>query len=437
MSPKDSLLQECENLRSVLNETLRYKYGADGSRDFFEECEVRLAFIQAELERTDSTDAIGLETSCANLNQLSKLISRIERSSLGEYSWPFVEELKKIAVATCLENTLTNPNTPPKVHVLSDGGLDVYAIFPERKRPFVSKKRILTIVFPRTLKHFVLFHSILGHEIGHAMWQGSKHQRELKTILSEELLTPEGEFSDAARTAAWLYSDAAPAEVKRALCVLSSQIDENSFFVRFASWDAWVEELLCDLIGILTFGPTFVAAHSRLLYTLNPSGIRFGPQHPPVGARVNLMLLAAKLLGYTARSFQDVTLDDAASKLWSEIEAASKTDRWFNIFSERQVKAALDRIGTLLATCSPACCPVPAECDLLPLFRQITDQVPPIGFEIDESGNPACRNVDFRNILYAGWIASAQVHNIKFSDINRLCEHAIMQQRAIEIFKQG
>lgn len=435
MSPKESLLQECENLRSVLNETLRYKYGADGSRGFFEECDVRLAFIKAQLEQTIPADFVALEASCVSLNQLSGLISRIERSSLGEYSWPFVEELKKIAVATCLENSLMD--TPPKVHVLSDGGLEAYAIFPERRRPSVSKKRILTIVFPRTLKHFVLFHAILGHEIGHAMWQGSKHQHELKAILKEELLTTHGEFQDADRTAAWLYSDAAPAEVKNKLHALSLHVDEKTFFSRYASWEAWVEELLCDLIGLLTFGPTFVAAHSRLLYTLNPSGVRFGQRHPPVGARVNLMLQAAKLLGYSTPVFQNAELHEAASKLWRDIGATYKTEPWFNIFAEEQVKAALDRISMLLIACPPAHCSAPHEEELLPLFRQITDQVPPIGFEFSESGHPACREIDFRSILYAGWIASTHMQNIKFPDLNRLCEHAIMQQQAIGIFSRG
>jgi hypothetical protein len=41
--------------------------------------------------------------------------------------------------------------------------------------------------------------------------------------------------------------------------------------------------------------------------------------------------------------------------------------------------------------------------------------------------------VDFRDIIFAGWIAQSQPGStIKFSDINRLCEHGIMQQVSIE-----
>lgn len=134
-SPKDFLLLECDGVKRVLHETLRYDYGGDGSRDFFEECEIRLDFIRNEIEQTDVSDHLALQNGGALLIELSDLISRIERSSLDEYSWPFVEELKEIALAICTEATIKNPHTPPKVHVLSDGGLDKYAIYAEPKRP--------------------------------------------------------------------------------------------------------------------------------------------------------------------------------------------------------------------------------------------------------------------------------------------------------------
>ena len=102
MSAKEFLIQECENLKSVLEETLRYKYGPGGSREFFEECEIRRDFIAQEIKNTNENDFSVLQEQGQLLNELSALISRIERSSIGEYSWPF-----------------------------SDGGLDTYRIYPE------------------------------------------------------------------------------------------------------------------------------------------------------------------------------------------------------------------------------------------------------------------------------------------------------------------
>jgi hypothetical protein len=148
---KDFLREECYSLKGVLEETLRFKYSLDSSGDFYEECQARLTYISDELAKTPDTDYPNLQNLSVLLVQLSALISRIERSSISEYSWPFVTELKRIAVAMCSEPTLTNPNTPPEIHVLSAGGLDTYAIQPELTRPSGSRKRIHTIVFPRTL----------------------------------------------------------------------------------------------------------------------------------------------------------------------------------------------------------------------------------------------------------------------------------------------
>jgi len=87
---KDFLAQECANLEIVLDETLRFKYGLRGSEEFFEECRVRLTFLKTELSNTSETDTDGLQRISFFLNQLAGLVSRIERSSLGQYSWPFV-----------------------------------------------------------------------------------------------------------------------------------------------------------------------------------------------------------------------------------------------------------------------------------------------------------------------------------------------------------
>ena len=51
-----------------------------------------------------------------------------------------------------------------------------------RERSFVLNigRRVFTIVFPRTLKHYVLLHAIFGHEIGHAAGTIPQHKAELR-----------------------------------------------------------------------------------------------------------------------------------------------------------------------------------------------------------------------------------------------------------------
>lgn len=428
---KDFLEQEHRNLVAVLEETLRFKYGIDGSLEFFEECRSRLGFVAAELARTPNTDIDNLQRVGGLILELSGLLSRIERSSVGEYSWPFVEELKRIAVAICTEATLTKPDSPPMIHVLSDGGLDQYQIFTESNRPSSAGRRILTIVVPRTLKHFVLLHSILGHEIGHAMWQCSTHQNALKNIVNRHLFSS-GTFANPAATSSWLFSPNAPAAVKSQLAMLNPYGINQTTFFNWAQWPAWIEEIICDLIGLLTFGPSFVAAEANLLYSMNPSGAGLGQRHPPVGCRINYLLTGVSLQSFDGEAFKDANVTGFINSFWSALKAKKQADPWFDVFTDAQLKAATDEMSTLLASLPPARYSSPTETDLRHLLEQLHATVPPTGFQIDGTGAMNCRPIDFRHTLYAGWVVGASSDPLAFERLNRLCQHGIMQQRAID-----
>jgi len=83
VAAKEFLLQESANVKELLAQTLRNDYGPEGSRDFFEECATRLEFITSELQGTSDTDTDALGANGALLSELSRLICRIERSSLA------------------------------------------------------------------------------------------------------------------------------------------------------------------------------------------------------------------------------------------------------------------------------------------------------------------------------------------------------------------
>jgi hypothetical protein len=435
ISTKSFLSQECESIKSVLKETLRYEYGADGSRDFFEECEVRLKFISDELSLIDESDHGKLRTLAGLLTNISVLISRIERSSIGEYSWPFVEELKKIAYAICTENTIDDPNTPPKVHVLSEGGVACYAIAAEQKRPFPSKRRILTVIFPRSLKHFVLLHSLLGHEVGHAIWRGSKHEQALKSAVQVHLLNTGGVLQNQQAAAAWLYNVNAPQAIKDDLADLQKRhgITQQNFFEAYASWEAWIEEITCDIIGLLTFGPSFVAAATQALYGIAPSGGGFGQGHPPVGCRVNLLLALVQHLQLDKIVLPKTVENSRCRQFWRHLHAKRQVNAWYDVFSPMQLANGSNAISALLSAHAPTHYPDAEPGMLANLVSQLMDGVPPVGYSFSSRRGPECQFIDFRHILYAGWIASADGSGFDFSTLNRLCEHGIMQQRAINI----
>lgn len=435
MPARSFLLEECANVKRVLEETLRFEYGVGGSKDFYDECSTRLSFITSEIQAADERDFHSLAINHALLLELSRLISRIERSSLGQYSWPFVDELKKIAAAICAEETLDGSDAVPMVHVLSEGGLTAYAINPEQQRPSAGKRRILTIIFPRTLKHAVLLHSILGHEIGHAIWRSSKHQATLRQALSNAFTASGGRFNSPAATITWLFDNSAPVDVKARLALLQRQGLQPANFFNWASWDAWKEEILCDLIGILTFGPSFIAAECHLLYSVDLLGTNIGQAHPPVACRVNLFLTAAKILGYRDTTFGDKDVQKAFNLFWDELDSYKKVDPWFDVFTEAEITTALTEIGQLLDAHPPASFQNPTPPTLEHLYLQIRKGIPPIGFKLEQGTKPVNSTVDFRHILYAGWLATKRDTTISFHDVNRLCEHAIMQQAAIDIYQ--
>ena len=364
-SPKEILLEECSNLQQVLDETLRFDYGTQGSQEFYNECQSRLDFIKSELLAAADNDHQNLQKNGILLHQFADLLSRIERSSIEQYSWPFVEELKKIASPLCKEATLAGDGTPPLFFVLSEAGLGAYAITPELQRPSCASRRIHTIKLPRTLKHFVLLHSILGHEVCHAMFRCSKHQAALRDIVDRHL-RPGSVLATPATAAGWIYSPTAPVPVRQQLAFLHAAIGltQANIWTKF-DYVNWIEEILCDFLGILTFGPSFVAAESNVLYSLDPSGAGLGPFHPPTGCRINYLLGASRLLGFTTRHLADATLSNSIVEFWTKLEAKRQTDPWFNLFTDQAIQAVTAAITSILQPLPPALYQPPEENDWL------------------------------------------------------------------------
>ncbi len=442
MPTKEFLLQDCENIKYVLNDTLRYKYGLDGSKDFFNECESRLFFIQETIKTIDNNDLPQLKNFGNHLNSLSNVISRIERSSIGEYSWPFVEEFKEISVDICAEipqhekdKKNKEKKQPPSIHVLSGGGLDSYRIYTEPNEELIQEKKILTIVFPRSLKHYVLLHPILGHELGHAIKRNSEHSERIGKIIYDNFTTKDSLFESSNKTLGHIYAENTPKIIKEGLSFLerSQGINEDNFFIKYAKHGAWIEEIICDLVGLLSFGPSFVAALLKILYVGSPAGDGFDRTHPFVGWRVNMILQASKILKYDDINGLGDELSTLVTEHWKYLGKKKQNDDWYNIFTDEQLEEILAKITTLLDEYKPTLYQSHTVDILESLYKQILNSTPPVGFTM-ENGKVKCEKIDFRHILYIGWILKQHSSNIPFLVLNQLCEHAIMQQRGINLY---
>jgi len=154
-----------------------------------------------------------------------------------------------------------------------------------------------------------------------------------------------------------------------------------------------------------------------------------------VSWRVNLMLTAAKLLGFDQIVAADGTPIDGLVEFWSHLDSLRQPDPWFELAPPEAITACTTDLNAFLVEHPPAAYASPSGDLLKKLLGMVKDHIPPVGFQIDAAGEPELETVDFRHVLYAGWVAAKTLSTADFADINRLCEHAIMQQRAIEIIK--
>jgi N-glycosylase/DNA lyase len=97
-------LQECENVRDLLRNTLRYAYSSKSSRDVYNECLKRVQLIQDAFGILKDEDEDELQELSNQLSELSQLIGRVERSRIEEFSWPFALALQNLADKICAAN---------------------------------------------------------------------------------------------------------------------------------------------------------------------------------------------------------------------------------------------------------------------------------------------------------------------------------------------
>jgi hypothetical protein len=121
MTPHEFLKQQAKNVEQALTETLRYDYGPKLTSDYYQECCKRLDLIKIAISTTSPTDLTGIEARLDELIDLSVWISLIERSRLGEFSWPFAEALRDMAKQLLAERALSGGTLQPIVHVIADG----------------------------------------------------------------------------------------------------------------------------------------------------------------------------------------------------------------------------------------------------------------------------------------------------------------------------
>src|SRR6266571_4691652 len=138
------LQQEFENVEEALRDTLRHDYGPKGSSDFYEECSSRIEELKKDAASLHAADHERIAAYLGELDAVAFWISLIERSHLGEFSWPFADSVRDVAIKLLTEKTLSGEKSEPIIYVISDG--EGYQIYTESAASSSAKNRRFVIV---------------------------------------------------------------------------------------------------------------------------------------------------------------------------------------------------------------------------------------------------------------------------------------------------
>jgi hypothetical protein len=420
LGPREFLEQQCQNLEDCLNDALRHEYGPRESGAFFDECSGRLATLKAVIANLGATPtAAELQEVVGEASRLGALIHRIEHSHVGEFSWAFADELRALAMQLCADTQ------KPLFFLSSDGPIGSYRIHPEQAEPALVKARVFNIVFPKTLKHHALYHPVLGHEVGHAFLL-LPSRKPIEDAVDTAMFSG-SPLKSRAQFTAWLAT-----HYPTVTGVSGPALDKIA-----ANWRV---ELFCDLFGLIVMGPCFPNALLTILSALDPDGVNIGENHPPPKVRFYLQSVAMDELGWSKPPAGTGPFANAVKGTWTDFAGHTTGAVAPSLLTEAQIRAGTRELSAQLANHYPSHFPDAALAPLEELFHQVLARVPPIGRQDFTRSAPAQR-VDFRTIIYSGWLAWKHLSTAgggpSFLDVNRLCEHAVMQQMAVAAQLRG
>jgi hypothetical protein len=415
--PTDFLLQECENVRNLLRNTLRYAYSSKSSNDVYTECVARLELLEAGFRTLEDDDVDELQEYWFQLSKLSKLVGRIERSHIEEFSWPFAQALQALAIRVCA-GTGVEPDKP-LFFISADDELSSYQVDTEQNEPGLIKRPLFNIIFPRSLKNSVLLHPILGHEVGHAAFAIPMLFAELKAAVVDKLVT-NSPLADRSKFEQWIA------------CVTNGtdpdfDLDEALLL--------WPEELYCDLFGLLMMGPSYVGAHCSLLLPFDMK--EASGSHPPGLTRRWMLNEAVATLKWKKNLAGDSALSQPVKSYFSSLtKTATKANRDFRLLDPRQIRLALNALTEFLKPMGPAICDLPSIRLLKSMVSRLLTARPPVASSVSASLQISNEFVDFRWILFAGWLAwhseQRRKEDLTFTNLNLLCDRGIQLQTAVD-----
>lgn len=436
LHPKDYLLQECENVRSLLRNTLRYAYSSKSSELVYAECNARLEVIESRLRSKAIKRDEQFQELHDQLTSVGRLIGRVERSHIEEFAWPFAQALQDLATGICgfpeqdqysddcsdaaereKEGKELDRNGAPLFFISADDELSSYSIITEQSEAGLIAQPLFNIIFPRSLKHYVLLHPILGHEVGHAalmIHTAALDKDVLRTLTAGSPLDDRNELDK------W---------IKKSGQQLDSELVDEAVML-------WPEELYCDLFGLLLMGPSFIGATCSLLQPFDVRGV--SDSHPPSWTRYVMLQEAVRALDWRASAKSGVQkLTQPVNRYFDCLsKAAGKVPSAFHLLKPTQIQQAVKKLAKFLRPIQGALYDMPNPKRLSMMVDRLIVARPPVESTISLNFKVFNEDTDIRTILFAGWLAwhSNRWDKKKkdsFLRLNMLCDRGVLQQNAV------
>jgi hypothetical protein len=422
LHPQAFLLEECENVASLLRNTLRYAYSSKSSDDVYTECLSRLKLIRSRVLAAKSHQGDKLHELAIQLSELGVLIGRVERSHIEEFSWPVANALQDLAGTVCGTAKDDTDVGTPLFFISAEDELFSYRIITEEDNPGFVVRPLFNIIFPRSLKHFVLLHPILAHEIGHAAYAipdlGARLQEEVTEVLIDG-----SPLEDRNVFEKWV--------TKSGQSLTSDELDYALLL--------WPEELFCDLFGLLLAGPSFVAANATLLHPFGPNAL--SDSHPASVTRYWMIQEIVNFLEWQDQAANKrKALNQPVRQYFGELQRISQAPRKLRLLRRSQIQKATSQLMQLLGGRGNALFKMPHAGDLESMVGSLLKGRPPIETRVSQKLQVSNDEIDFRSILFAGWLAwnseKKTRPELSFLNLNLLCDRGVLQQAAVDRWRE-
>jgi hypothetical protein len=211
----------------------------------------------------------------------------------------------------------------------------------------------------------------------------------------------------------------------------------------------WRIEIICDLFGLLLFGPSFAAAHRTILGTLCDDPWEFDlsrSTHPPYSIRRRVMTAAIRELGWhrPVTKPEDGCIHEA-EMAFLDYATENRDDAWTSHLFEDRLAAVLEKLSRIFEPHLDSAYRPPERAVVVELVNRLTLCRPPILHSIEDDGTPKNYIVPTCHCLYAGWSfwfgrtalrdamleKAPRLPELTFLQLNQLCDFAMLQQCAI------